>query len=155
MNELQNHGPKPQEAAPVVEGVVNQVGQPAAVDSSSEEDNLQFDIKSRKQPVVPPQKILPGQVRQVVAAFEASMTINDDKDMAQEAEGIMISKLNEYGSNFENETRNLDNDTRKRAFDELEGGIGTSPTPKKQFVEEQDTTEPVEVASRDWPQSDK
>ncbi|CAL1354011.1 unnamed protein product [Linum trigynum] len=130
MYEQQNHGPKAREAALMDEGATNQVGQPAPVDSSSEEDNLQFEIRSRKQPAIPPRQILPRQVRQVVAAFEASMTINDDKDMAQEDEGTMISKLNEYRSNFDNEARILDNETLKRAFDELEGGIGTSPTPK-------------------------
>ncbi|CAL1412680.1 unnamed protein product [Linum trigynum] len=95
-----------------------------------------------------PTQVLPEPVRQVVAAFEAGMRINEEKGIAKEAEGDMSTYLNEYGSN-------LATGSRKRPLEELEGGLEASPTPKKQFVEEQETNDTVEEASGEWPQEVK
>ncbi|CAL1375988.1 unnamed protein product [Linum trigynum] len=62
-----------------------------------------------------------------------------------------VLKLNEYGTN-------LEGGNRKRLLQELDGVSADSPTPKRQFVEDQVESvnaDLVEEASHEWPQADK
>ncbi|CAL1412810.1 unnamed protein product [Linum trigynum] len=117
----------------------------------SEEDASRFVIKERRLPSEKEQLVQPGQVKQVVDAFEEGLVINE---MKGKLEGVMEEKalkINEYGSN-------LEGGNRKRSLEELEGVSADSPNPKRQFVEEQAETvnaELVEEASQEWPQADK
>ncbi|CAL1393985.1 unnamed protein product [Linum trigynum] len=80
--------------------------------SQSEGEGQQFEIKKRPTLEAPVQQVQTGQVRQVVAAFEANMALNEDKEPLVTGDGEMIMKLNEYGSN-------LEDGTRKRALEEV------------------------------------
>ncbi|CAL1369953.1 unnamed protein product [Linum trigynum] len=120
-------------------------------ESLSEEDKLRFVIKTRRLPSDQEQLTQPGQVQQVVAAFEEGLVLNEAKDSLEAAEGDKTLMLNEYGSNIEG-------GSPKRSIQALEGMSVDSPTPKRQFVEDQIGTEDaelVEEASQEWPQSDK
>ncbi|CAL1394317.1 unnamed protein product [Linum trigynum] len=129
--------------------VIEEAAVPRESDGSqSEEDELRFVIKSRIQPIDKENVGQNGRVKQVVAAFEANLAITEDQTHEDLAEGDMVLKLNEYGSN-------LDDGTHKRPLQEIEEGLESSPTPKRQFVEEISETVEVEEASHKWPQSDK
>ncbi|CAL1412642.1 unnamed protein product [Linum trigynum] len=71
----------------------------------------------------------------------------DNQKLCGEASAV----LNEYGSNLLDP--NFGN--RKRPLGMMDGGGGNPPTPKKKFVEMNDSKEKVEVASLEWPQGDK
>ncbi|CAL1403133.1 unnamed protein product [Linum trigynum] len=148
MAPAQAHDLSAQGESLMVEEPTKAEGMPSPKGSSSEEDEQRFVIKARTTPTKLQNQVLPGQVRQVVAAFEASMSINEESNIVQGVEDGLNPNLNEYGSNLETGTRN-------RSLNELEGGFEESPTPKKQFVEEQEITDSVEEASREWPQEDK
>ncbi|CAL1393948.1 unnamed protein product [Linum trigynum] len=134
------------------------------------EDEAQcFEIKRRVPgaPSVDHGLGLGGKVSQVVAAFEAGLTIaqnNVDPSMVIGCENGSSGSnvglheegaelINEYGSNL----TELVVDTRKRTLAVVEGEVGSPPTPKKQFVELADdhVKEKVEEASLEWPQADK
>ncbi|CAL1378175.1 unnamed protein product [Linum trigynum] len=137
-----------------------------SADSESEDEAHCFEIKKRApfKRNTEPGANSKGRVCQVVAAFEAGLTINSEKTPAMEGqEGGADSErkdhgrvqdepseLDEYGSNLVNP----DIGTRKRIIDEVEGELGDAPTPKKQFVEVADNLDQVEEASLKWPQSD-
>ncbi|CAL1402068.1 unnamed protein product [Linum trigynum] len=129
-----------------------------------------FEIKKRlpqktgKQPA----QIPSGRVNKVVAAFEAGLSlVHEGRKGSDCVEKIPIDGaprmrqleevgdtglgLDEYDSNMPNPTF----DSRKRSLEHLEGDMGVPPTPKKQFVEADEVSDQVEVASLEWPQPDK
>ncbi|CAL1371171.1 unnamed protein product [Linum trigynum] len=134
----------------------------AAGEPSSEEEDNNFEIKSRR----PMAKA--GHVQQVVRAFEAGLNFENSPSPRLQSEKLSalggehivqqatipneeIGELNEYGSNYEI----LQNSERKRSFQKVEGEDIDLPTPKRQFVEERDTAETVEETSLKWSQQNK
>ncbi|CAL1400385.1 unnamed protein product [Linum trigynum] len=142
-------------------------GEGAVVASGSEEsgdDNHCFIIRKRspRAALTMAEVSTKGRVGQVVAAFEAGLSIEDEigePSMTSEAGGADVTGeknltgvdaaiLDEYGSNLLNPPSGL----HKRPLEAVEGEMGAPPTPKKQFVEMEDVTEKVEEASLEWPQ---
>ncbi|CAL1390538.1 unnamed protein product [Linum trigynum] len=70
-------------------------------------------------------------------------------ELREGEEGLL--GINAYGSNLLDPTVG----GLKRSLEKLEGDVAESPTPRKQFVEDNDGIEKVEEASLEWPRPDK
>ncbi|CAL1383212.1 unnamed protein product [Linum trigynum] len=128
-------------------------------DSSSdmEEDAHNFELKSRS---IPDERLEPamlgkGRVRRAVEVLEYKATMKLFKTdrcglagMEHAQDGVMSENLhlNVYGSN----NGHLVVRSRKRALQEPEDDLGQDPPPKRQFTEEAEKTEEVEVANPEW-----
>ncbi|CAL1380531.1 unnamed protein product [Linum trigynum] len=147
------------------EDVFGQEVDPFAASSEEEEDQC-FEIRSRAKgkAAAVASCLNKNHVRQVVAAFEAGVSLNPsvdgkktgmtmspradkqgDSSLASEQE--MIWKLNQYGTNILEPGIS----GRKRDLLEVEGVVEVPPSPKKQFIEEAPIDDKVEVASQNWP----
>ncbi|CAL1396327.1 unnamed protein product [Linum trigynum] len=123
-------------------------------DSSSEEKSCQFEVRRR----APEDKgtlrrlTRSNRVNQVVQAFEKGLAMSDlgspvGELKRQPPPANLTLGINEYGSNIPD----LEKGMKKRHRDESTGEIADIPTPKKQFMEEKEEMDKVEVASLEWP----
>ncbi|CAL1412484.1 unnamed protein product [Linum trigynum] len=135
------------------------------VDSESEEDLHPFELRRRQSSTVKELQRLAqsSRVNNVVQAFETGLAMADPEPIGNEisnveSKGLGMEKIGEGAINFDEYGSNLVDPKeggRKRQIEALEGEIAASPTPKRQFIEEDADLKSVEEASRKWPQPDK
>ncbi|CAL1382281.1 unnamed protein product [Linum trigynum] len=120
----------------------------AVEDSSSKDDAGCFEVRSQR----PTTKLNhvrgtnDGLVRKVAEAGGATVHTR-----MKDATGGLSLGLDEYGSSLTDHEKG----GRKQTVHEMDGDIVDNPTPKKQFIEEDNSNDQVEEANLEWSQSDK